>query len=156
MRGKLPASMLIILLLSSIFFALFIFAPIGSATELSFATINGTQPTHDIPITLTNNQANATSPNLQVKVSVNSNANAEYYNSTLLNVNWQDGSGNILNSWLESGETKTSSSSVYWVNLGSNIISAYGNFTIYQCIYPTSVIAMDGNQTGAEPKYTET
>ncbi len=144
------------MLLSSIFFVLFLFAPIGGATGLSFAGVNGTQPIYDIPITLTNTQATATSANLQVKVSMNSSANAAYYNSTLLNVNWQDGSGNILNSWLESGETKTSSSSVYWVNLGSGIISGNVNLTIYQCIYPTSIVAMDGNHTGAEPNYTGT
>lgn len=154
--GKLSSLLLTILLISSIFIVLINFASFSGATGLTFAGVNGTQPSYNIPITLTNNQANATSPNLQVKVSINSSANAAYYNSTLLNVNWQDGSGNILNSWLESGETKTSASSVYWVNLGARNISSNGNLTIYQCIYPTSVIAMDGNHTGAEPKYTET
>jgi hypothetical protein len=78
------------------------------------------------------------------------------YAANLANVNWQDGVGNILNSWLESGETNTSAASVYWVNLGSLTIPANGTLTIYQVIYGTSVTCMNGTNTGAEPLYTGT
>jgi len=124
---------------------------------LTWASVGGNAPLFYIPITLTNSQSQTTAANLPVKVSINSNTNSADYQAALLNVNWQDGAGNILKSWLESGETNTSTASVYWVNLGANTITASGGtLIIYQVIYGTVVIAMDGSNTGAEPNYTGT
>ena len=110
-----------------------------------------------IAITLTNNQSGATANGFQQKISINSNTNSSKYSSKLANVNWQDGAGNILDSWLESGESNTSTASLYWVNLGSNTIAGSGGtFIVYQVIYATSVNAFDGSVTGAEPNYTGT
>jgi hypothetical protein len=122
----------------------------------SWASVGGNAPLYYIPVTLTNSQSSATSANLQVQITINSNTNSSYYASNLANVNWQDGNGNILNSWLESGETNTSTASIYWVNLGSNTIAANGTLTIYQVLYATSVNAMNTSNTGAEPNYTGT
>jgi hypothetical protein len=125
--------------------------------DQSWASVGGYQPSYCIPVTLTNSQSSATLANFQVKVTINSNTNSSDYASNLANVNWQDGSGNILSSWLESGETNTSTASVYWVNLGSKTIAASGGtLTIYQVIYPTSVNCMNTSNTGAEPNYTGT
>jgi hypothetical protein len=124
---------------------------------LSWATIGGQKPLYYIPITLTNNQSQTTAVNLPVKIPINSNTNSSKYQAALLNVNWQDGAGNIFKSWLESGETNISTASVYWVNLGANTIAGSGgSLIIYQVIYDTAVTAMDGSNTGAEPNYTGT
>ena len=117
---------------------------------------NGNTPLYYIAVTITNNQSSSTTANMPVYVSVNSNTNSSYYASNLINVNWQDGNGNILDSWLESGETNTSTASVYWVKIPSSITGSGGTLTIYQVIYATSATSMDGSVTGAEPKYTAT
>jgi len=126
------------------------------AQALTWASINSVQPKYYIPVTLNNAQASATGTNLQVMVRINSNANSSYYTSNLNNTNWQDGKGNILKSWLETGETNTSNPSVYWINLGSNTIPANGSITIYQVIYDLRQTALDGTSTGAEPNFTAT
>lgn len=137
------------------FFAVSFFS-IASMAQ-TFAPLNSVSPAAYIPFTLTNSQGSATPINLQVRIDVNSNANSTRYANDLRNVNWQDGRGNILASWLESGETNTSPTSVYWVNLGSRTIAAGGGTrTIYQVIYATKDRAMDGTITGAHPNYTGT
>ena len=107
---------------------------------------NGHIPLYYIAVTITSPSSSA---NFQQKVTINSNTNSSYYNSTLLNVNWQDGASNILNSWLESGETNSSTASVYWIK-----VPTASTTTIYQVIYGTSQTSIDGTVTGAEPNYT--
>jgi hypothetical protein len=122
---------------------------------LTLASVGGNSPLYYIPFTLTNNQGYATSTNFQEQITVDSDMNAADYASNLDNVNWQDGAGNILNSWLESGITNTATESIYWVNLGSRTIAAYGGtLTIYEVIYATTVNCMNTVNTGAEPLYT--
>ena len=108
---------------------------------------NGNAPLYYIPITLSANDGNG----FQQMVNINSNTNSSYYASNLINVNWQDGAGNILDSWLESGETNTSTSTIYWVKLPNATITV-----IYQVIYDTAATSIDGSITGAEPNYTGT
>jgi len=111
-----------------------------------------------LPVTLTNSASGATSANLQVKITVNSNTYNSYEASNLINLNWQDGAGNILNSWLESGLTNASTASVYWVNLGSlTIAGSNGTLVIYLCFYNTSTNNFSsGGTTGAQPNFDGT
>lgn len=117
---------------------------------------NGHSPLYYIKVTLTNSQSSASSTNFQARVTIDSSTNSTYYASNLSNVNFQDGSGNILSSWLESGETNSSTSTVYWINLGTLTVPASGTLDIYQVLYGTSDNSMDGTITGAEPNYTGT
>jgi uncharacterized protein YneF (UPF0154 family) len=127
------------------------------ASGLTFASVSGKAPLYYIPVTLTNNQDTATPINFQQQITIDSDTNTADYASNLDNVNWQDGTGNILDSWLESGMTNTANASVYWVNLGSRTIAANGGtLTIYEVIYATSVNCMNTANTGAEPNYTST
>jgi hypothetical protein len=115
----------------------------------------GTQ--YYVPVTLTNNAASNTQSGLQISITVNSTSYSSHLASNLANVNWQDGNGNILTSWLESGETSSSTTTVYWVNLGSNIIPGEaGTLIIYYCLYNTGSQIINGTDTGAEPNYTGT
>jgi hypothetical protein len=122
----------------------------------TFASYNSNSPLYYIAVTLTNNQSSATPTSFVQKVKINSSTNSSKYASNLSNVNWQDGNGNILKSWLESGETNSSTSSVYRVRLTSTIAGSGGTLTIYQVIYGTSINVFDGNNTGAEPNFDGT
>jgi hypothetical protein len=121
-----------------------------------FQAVGGNSAVAYIPLNLTNNQTTATSAGLQVMVTVNPRSiGASHFASNLANVNWQDGNGHILPSWLENGTSSASTSTVYWINLGSNTIPGSGGvFTIYMVIYAPSVPALDGTDTGAEPSYS--
>ena len=124
---------------------------------LTFASVSGNSPLYYIAVVLTNSQTGATAANLPVKVTLNSSTNSTLMASTLRNANWQDGAGNILKSWLESGETNASTASVYWINLGANTIAGSGGtFTVYLAIYGLAIDAFNATNTGAEPNFTGT
>ncbi len=113
---------------------------------------SGTAPVlYYIAITIDNTIASATPAPFQQMITIDSNTNSSVYSTTLLNSNFQDGAGNILNSWLESGNSNTSTTSIYWISL-PNGIPASSSITIYQAIYDTSVIAFNTTNTGEAPQ----
>lgn len=123
----------------------------------NFSSVSGNAPLYYLPIVLTNSQSGTTAANLPIKVTVNSNTYSSLYATGLNNANWQDVNGNILFSWLETGETNTSTNSTYWINLGANTITGSGGtFTVYQVIYGTGVNVFNTSNTGAEPNYSGT
>jgi PKD repeat protein len=129
----------------------------GGPVNPSWASVDGNEPLYYIPVTLANDRSTATPTNFQQHITIDSDANTAFYASNLDNVNWQDGAGNILNSWLESGTNVTATASVYWVNLGSRTIApSGGTLTIYEVIYAKTVDCMNTANTGAEPLYTAT
>ena len=108
-----------------------------------------------VPVTITNSQTTATPSTFQTMVTVNSSNYTSYLASNLQNVNWQDGSGNILNSWLESGNSNSSTSSVYWVKLTTSI-PASSSTTIYLCFYSTTTNNFNTTTTGEAPTLSGT
>ena len=130
----------------------------GGGSGPTFESVGSNLAVNYIPVTLTNNQAAWTPVGFQQMVTVNPNSiGSSHFAAGLSNVNWQDGNGHILPSWLESGITSTSPSTVYWVNLGANTVpGGGGTLTIYMVIYAPAVQAIDGTDTGAEPAYTGT
>ncbi|HMF30665.1 MAG TPA: hypothetical protein VKK79_04590, partial [Candidatus Lokiarchaeia archaeon] len=128
-----------------------------SAATTTFASVTGNAPVAYIAVTLNNTQTTATPANMQQKIIINPSLNSSFYASDLRNVNWQDGNGNILSSWLENGSSNLSTSAMYWINLGSNTIAGNGGtLKIYQVIYAASVNALNTQTTGAYPTYTTT
>lgn len=108
-----------------------------------------------VPVTISNNQSTATPGTFQVQVTVNSSTYSSYLASNLSNVNWQDGAGNILNSWLESGNSNSATASVYWIKLTSSI-PANSSVTVYLCFYATSVNNFNTIDTGEAPMLSGT
>lgn len=89
------------------------------------------------PITLTNNQATATTANFQQQLFINWSLCNPYVNSSLSNIVFFDNNGNQLYAWDENGTTNASNSlTTVWVNLGSNTVAANGNITINIGFYP--------------------
>jgi len=125
------------------------------ALTMTFAKVSGTSPVDCVPVTITNSQASATPSGFQEMITVNSNNYHAQLASDLSNVNWQDGNGNILNSWRESGVLSTDTSDPYWINLGSNTISGGGGtLVIYYTLYPTSLSVLNTVNTGVAPQLT--
>ncbi len=128
--------------------------PTASVGSLVTCTGSGSQPSEpnpcDIPITLINNQSTATLTGFQQMVVVNSSAYAsDGENANLNNIEFStgpQGTGTPLYAWIESGATSSSSSTIYWVNLGSTTIPANGSATIYMNIMSSPVM---GVPTGA-------
>ena len=75
-----------------------------------------------IPVTLTNSQSIETVSGLQQMIYFNPSTYSQYLNKNLSNLEFstgKNGTGTILNSWIESGASNTASNTVVWVNLGS-------------------------------------
>jgi len=121
----------------------------------TFASVNGNAPLYYVAITITNSQTTATPAPFQQMITINSSSYSSYLASNLQNVNFQDGNGNIIPSWLESGNSNTSTSTIYWVSL-ANGIGASSSVTIYYCIYATSVNCFNTTNTGVAPQLTTT
>jgi len=109
----------------------------------------------EIPITITNNQSSATPAPFQQQIVINPSNYSSYLTSNLSNANFQDGNGNILDSWLESGNSNTSTSTIYWVNL-PNGIPANSSVTIYYHIYAKNVNVLNTTNTGEAPQLSST
>jgi len=104
-----------------------------------------------LPIILTNNQGSNTPANLPVLISINSSTYSTYEAANLSNINFQDGKGTILASWLESGETSASTTTKYWVKIPSAIASGGGTLTVDLVFYAISANSKDSSTTGTEP-----
>ena len=117
--------------------------------------VNGNKPQYYLPITITNNTTLASASGFTAHLTVDSSTYSTYEATDLSNINFQDGAGNILTSWLESGFTNTSTSTVYHI-LMNQTIAASSNIDIYMVFYNTSAISKDNVVTGANPLYTST
>ena len=122
-----------------------------------------TAPTGNyVPITLSNFQASSgTSSNFQQMITIGSSYSTYGELANMQNVEFTTGAGgtgSILQSWCESS-CSSSSTSTWWVNLGSDIMTASpgpGNsITIYMDFMPSAVMSSSG-PTGEAPQLTGT
>jgi cell division septation protein DedD len=104
-----------------------------------------------VPVTLTNSQAAATSAPFQAMIQVNSASYSSYEASNLQNIEFYDSSGNIIPSWLESGNSASSTNTVYWVSL-ANGIPADSSVTIYMGFASTTTNLFNAQGTGEAPQ----
>ena len=107
---------------------------------------NGNIPLYYLPIVLGSNAGTGFSQ----QIVVNSSTYSAYESSDLSNINFQDGAGNLIPSWLESGLTNGSTSTIYWIKMPATIT------TVYMVFVDTSKKSMSGTNTGAMPTYTGT
>ncbi len=105
-----------------------------------------------VPITLTNSQPTATPAPFQDMITVDSATYASYINSNWDNVEFTTGpgdSGTVLNAWVESGASSSSTNTIVWVNL-PNGIAASNSILIYMNFMTSSVLSAAG-PTGEAP-----
>ncbi len=104
-----------------------------------------------VPITITNSQSSNTPLNFQQMVTVDSAAYSSYEASNLQNIEFFYANGIILNSWLESGNSNAASSTLYWLNIGSQI-PASSSLTVYMGFASQSTNLFNTATTGEAPQ----
>jgi len=138
--------------LVTILFVVFAFNHVAIAVPPSSQVCN-------VPITLTNSQDTATADSFEQMITVNSSLFASLEMSGLQNIEFTVGSpaptGAVLQAWIESGNSPSSTSTIYWVNLGNNIIPANGTITIYMNFMSSAVLSATG-PTGTAPDISTT
>ena len=107
-----------------------------------------------IPLTIKNSQPTATPSPFQQEVVVDSADYQQYEASNLQNVEFFYPNGTIINSWLESGNSNTVTSSVYWLKLSG--IPASSSITIYMGFASTSTNLFNTGNDGEAPQLSST
>ena len=106
-------------------------------------------------ITLDNSQSTATPAPFQQMLTVNSLAYQSYESNTLANIEFFYANGTIVPSWLESGNTNSSTNTIYWVKL-VNGEAATSNTLIYMGFGAHSTSFFSNTLTGEAPQLSST
>ncbi len=106
---------------------------------------------YEVPVTLQNRQPIATPQPFQQLIPVDSASFAKFEAPNLQNVEFLDGSGNVLSSWLESGNSSSSSQSLYWVKLPTGV-PADSSITIYLAFASPTTNLFNDLTTGEAPQ----
>lgn len=105
-----------------------------------------------IPISITNNQASATSSPFQYLLTVNSLKYQTYEANNLQNVYFTYTNGSTIPSWIESNATNTSKYTHYWLKLAPAISSSGGTLQIYmQFVSKATNLFNAAGNTGEAP-----
>jgi hypothetical protein len=104
-----------------------------------------------VPITIDNEQSTATPAPFQQMIVIDSNNYNTLEASNLQNVYFEYANGSVVPSWLESGNSNTASSTVYWVNLAGGI-GADSSLTIYMHFAAIATNMFNGATIGEAPQ----
>ena len=103
-----------------------------------------------VNITISNSQGSATPSPFQQLLDINSNDYKTYEAGNLDNVEFFTVSGqsiNVIPSWLESGNSNSSTGTIYWIKLGSSI-SAHSDATVYMGMKSLGTNLFNGGSSG--------
>ena len=106
-----------------------------------------------VPVAVYNSNDSSTSTNFTDFVTINSSIYRNYENRNLTNVEFFDSSGNIIPSWLQTGNSYSSNSTIYWLMLNKSI-PGKSSYVIYMGFSKTSVQLMNGVWVGEAPELT--
>ncbi len=107
-----------------------------------------------VPIKLTNTQSSATPSPFQEMLNVTSFSYKSYEASNLQNIEFFYPNGTVIPSWLESGNSYTSNSTIYWLRIGS--IPSGSSKTVYMGFSSTSSNLLNGINIGEAPQLSST
>ncbi|MCL5095094.1 MAG: PQQ-binding-like beta-propeller repeat protein, partial [Candidatus Marsarchaeota archaeon] len=108
-----------------------------------------------VPITLTNSQTFQTPAPFQQMITIDPASYKAYEAGNLQNIEFFYANGTIIPSWLESGNSNTSTQAIYWLKL-NNGIPAQTSITIYMGFGSISTNFFNGNTIGEAPQLSST
>jgi hypothetical protein len=109
---------------------------------------NGNAPLYYVAITLSSNAGSG----FQQLINWDPSTYSTYLNTDCQNHSWQDGAGNLLDSWFETPSATSSSTSVYeWVVLPNSTATK-----IYLVFSATTASGYSTTHTGVQPNYSTT
>ena len=104
-----------------------------------------------VPIILTNDQSVATPSPFQQMITIHNASYSSEEASNLQNMEFFDGTGSVIPSWLESGSSNSSTNTIYWLKL-ANGIPANSSVTIYMGFADTTTNLFNNQSTGEAPQ----
>ena len=130
--------------------------PSSAAEKLAEDAISPAGIKHKIKISLVNDEPEAVPGPFQQMLTVDSSRYASFESANLQNVEFFDGNGRILKSWVESGNSNAASRTIYWIQLpegipASAVLTVYIGFADQnQNLFNT---ATTGEAPGLSPTY---
>jgi hypothetical protein len=118
-------------------------------SSVAFAASSGAQPVAQVPINITNTQSVAIPSPFQLMIQINSTEYAGYEAADLSNVAFTYSNNTIIPSWLESGNSNSSTDTVYWLKIGN--IPARSSMTAFMDFYPVTDNVLNNMTTGEAP-----
>jgi hypothetical protein len=113
---------------------------------------------HTVKITLKNDQPNSAPPLFQQLISVPSSQYRSFEAAHLENIEFFDSTGRVLHSWLESGNSRDATASLYWIQLPDGI-PANASADIYLGFAAPDRSVLDaataGEAPGLSPDYAQ-
>jgi hypothetical protein len=106
---------------------------------------------YSVPVVLNNTQSVATPAPFQQMIGVDSAAYSNYESLNLQNVEFFYADGTLIPSWLESGNSSSSTNSTYWLNI-ANGIPAQSSITLYMGFAPLTTNLFNNQTTGEAPQ----
>jgi hypothetical protein len=107
-----------------------------------------------VPLTITNSQNAPTVSPFQQKVVIDSAEYQQYEASNLSNVEFFYPNGTVINSWLESGNSNTAASTIYWLKISG--ILAHSSETVYLGFASKSTNLFNTTNDGEAPQLSST
>lgn len=107
-------------------------------------------PPYTFPVLITNAQPEPVPSSFQQMITINSSAYPAYEASNLQNVEFLYANGTVIPSWLESGNSNTSTRSVYWLKIEGGI-PADSSIRIYLVFASPSTNLFNNETTGEAP-----
>ena len=109
----------------------------------------------EFPVYLYNNQSISTPAPFQQELTMDPVMYSSYEASNLQNIKFTYTNGTVISSWLESGNSNSDSSAIYWLKIGGGI-PANSDMEIYMdFLYPSSNLFNNVN-TGEAPQLSST
>ncbi|VVB76822.1 Uncharacterised protein [uncultured archaeon] len=128
----------------------------GQQASTTILQVNTTPPPpkmHYVTVTLTNSQAHSTERPFQQRLDIRSVAYQKYIDANWTNVEFTTGpaaTGNVLQAWVESGASNSSSNTIVWVSLPKGVLAS-SSTKIYMNFMNESVMSQSG-PTGEAPQ----
>ncbi len=108
-----------------------------------------------VPVKITNTQSSNTASPFQQEVIVNSSLYRGREAGNLDNIEFFYANDSIVHSWLESGNTNTSTNTTYWLNISAGI-SAHSSITVYMGFANLTTDLFNNQTTGEAPQLSST
>ena len=129
-----------------------VYSKIKLPSTVTLNTSTGKETIHPVgavEINITNSQNVSTPPVFQDMLNFDSNEYSFYEAPNLQNVFFFYGNGSILDSWMQSGNTNTNSSTVYWLRIPG--IPAHSSEMIFMGFADKSINVLNNKTTGEAP-----
>lgn len=129
--------------------------PSTSPFDQAFVGALPPEITSYVPVKITNTQSSNTASPFQQKVIVNSSLYRGREAGNLDNIEFFYANDSIVHSWLESGNTNTSTNTTYWLNISAGI-SAHSSITVYMGFANLTTNLLNNQTTGEAPQLSST